>query len=78
MAGMERSTKYGIASILLLGGFTISPFMIGNLPFGWIFAVLAALSGWMASRGGSKWWLCIPSLIAIFVVFAAAMALHKE
>ncbi|NYF50967.1 hypothetical protein [Tunturiibacter gelidoferens] len=78
MTGMRRPTKLGIAAILLLGVFIVSPFMIGNLPFGWIFAVFAALFGWMASRQGNKWWSAIPISILIFVAFVVLMVFHKE
>ena len=73
---MKGSTKFGIAAILLLGVFAVSPFMIGNFPFGWIFALLSASFAWMASRQGSKWWLAIPISIVVFVAFSAVMIFY--
>jgi len=75
---MTHSAKLGMASIVLLGGFAISPFMLGNVPFGWTFAILAALLGWLASRKGTKWWLGVPILVVAFTVFVALILFHGE
>jgi hypothetical protein len=76
--GVTRSSKLGFSSLLLFAGFIVLPFWAGNLPFGWIFAVISSVLGWLASRQGTKWWLLIPGSIVALVVFIAVVTFHQE
>jgi MFS superfamily sulfate permease-like transporter len=69
---MTRSSKLGIASVVLLAG---SPAPV-TAPFGAVCLVLSCVLALMATQQGSKWWLVVPCTIVGVSAFILYLGLH--
>lgn len=66
---MKRSTKAGIASVVLLLVVLIPPYREWRTPINLACAVLSCVLGALAATSGRKWWLVIPaSIVAGFAL----------
>ena len=66
---MKRSTKAGIASVVLLASILVPPYREWRAPISFACAVLSCILGALAANSGRKWWLVIPaSLVAGFAL----------
>ena len=66
---MKRSTKAGIASVVLFASILVPPYREWRAPISFACAVLSCILGALAANSGRKWWLVIPaSLVAGFVL----------
>lgn len=66
---MKRSTKAGIASVVLLLVILIPPYREWRTPINLACAVLSCVLGALAATSGRKWWLVIPaSIVAGFAL----------
>jgi hypothetical protein len=62
---VNRSTKAGIASVVLLASIFIPPYREWRVPVSVASAVLACILGALAASSGRKWWLVIPASIVV-------------
>jgi len=66
---VKRSTKAGIASVVLFASILVPPYREWRAPISFACAVLSCILGALAANSGRKWWLVIPaSLVAGFVL----------
>jgi hypothetical protein len=66
---VKRSTKAGIASVVLLLVVLIPPYREWRTPINLACAVLSCVLGALAATSGRKWWLVIPaSIVAGFAL----------
>lgn len=66
---MNRSTKAGIASAVLLASILVPPYREWRAPISFACALLSCILGALAANSGRKWWLVIPaSLVAGFAL----------
>jgi hypothetical protein len=72
IAGMTRSVKLGIASVVLLAA---SPAPV-TAPFGAVCLVISCVLALMAAQQGSKWWLVVPGIVVAGIAFFMFMAFH--
>ena len=73
---MARSTKLGIASVVLLLIALLALFPKWDTPITFASAALSILFGLLAAQQGSKWWLTIPGLIIAGASFVWWIAAH--
>lgn len=60
---MKRSTKAGIASVVLFASIFIPPYREWRAPISFACALLSCVLGTLAATSGRKWWLVIPASI---------------
>ena len=66
---MKRSTKAGIASVVLFASIFVPPYREWRAPITFACAVLSCVLGALAASSGRKWWLVIPaSIVGGFVL----------
>jgi hypothetical protein len=70
MAGMTRSVKMGVISVVLMGGAAApSPLNAACL-------VISCVLGLLAAQQGSKWWLTVPGTIIAGIAFILYLGFH--
>ena len=62
---MKRSTKAGIASVLLFASTLVPPYREWRAPISFACVVLSCILGALAATSGRKWWLVIPASIVV-------------
>jgi hypothetical protein len=63
---VKRSTKAGIASVLLFASTLVPPYREWRAPISFACVVLSCILGALAAtRGRKKWWLVIPASIVV-------------
>jgi uncharacterized membrane protein len=67
---MARSTKLGIASVLLILGCALPS------PLGVVSAAISCVLGLLAAQQGSKWWLVVPATIITLFAFIVYIGFH--
>ena len=60
---MKRSTKAGIASVVLFASIFVPPYREWRAPITFACAVLSCILGALAASCGRKWWLVVPASI---------------
>jgi hypothetical protein len=60
---MVRSTKLGIAGILMIAGSLCSSLWRPEQPISLVFAVISCVFCFLAAHTGSKWWLAVPGIV---------------
>jgi hypothetical protein len=73
---VKRSTKAGIASLVLLLSIIIPPYAEWRTPINFACAVLACLLGALAAASGRRWWLVVPGSIVAGFALAIYIAIH--
>jgi len=74
---MTRSTKLGMASVILLLIALVPPFLNWREPITFVSVGLSGLFGLLAAQQGSKWWLTIPGVILCGVAFGLYLGFHS-
>ena len=73
---MNRSTKAGIASLILFVSIFVPPYREWRAPISFACAVLACILGALAATSGRKWWLVIPASIVVGFVLDLYLVIY--
>ena len=70
MAGMKRSVKMGVVSVVLMGG------AVAPSPINAACLVISCVLGLLAAQQGSRWWLAVPGTIIAVSAFILYLGIH--
>jgi energy-coupling factor transporter transmembrane protein EcfT len=75
---MRRSTKLGIASLILVGSVFIYPTPEWRSPISMAAVWIAIVLSLIAAKQGSKWWLVVPGVVFTVNGLLAYIAFHAS